>query len=134
MAALDVVGDHADISAMTNVLFRHAMTAVIATLLSASPGFAQLIVPPGTGALIVPPPIAPPPPRIDVPVVPRLDELPRARGVPVVPKLDDLPSAQNTGRNRRSSGDRVTDCLHEGAAAGLGPNDRATYSRSCANR
>jgi hypothetical protein len=32
-----------------------------------------------------------------------------------------------------SFGDRVTPCLHEGAAAGLGPGDRAAYSRGCAN-
>jgi hypothetical protein len=111
-----------------------AAIIVIVAALAPLPARAQLIVPPGSGALIVPAPIAPPPPRIDVPVVPRLGDVPQARGVPVVPKLDELPQPQHTGRNRRSFGDRVTDCLHDGAAAGLGPADRATYSRACANR
>jgi hypothetical protein len=33
-----------------------------------------------------------------------------------------------------SFSDRVVRCLQQGAAAGLGPNDRAAYSRSCANQ
>lgn len=112
-------------------------SAIVAALLILPlPAVAQLIVPPtaGAGAMIVPPPPAPPPPRVDVPVVPRLDEVPHARGVPVVPKLDDMPRAQHSGRSRPSFGDRVTRCLQDGAAAGLGPGDRAAYSRACANR
>ncbi|MET0971179.1 MAG: hypothetical protein ABWY18_18410 [Tardiphaga sp.] len=111
--------------------------AVVAMMLVLPvPAAAQLIVPPtaGAGAMIVPPSPAPPPPRVDVPVVPRLDEVPHARGVPAVPKLDELPRAQHSGRSRRSFGDRVTRCLEDGAAAGLGPSDRAAYSRACANR
>jgi hypothetical protein len=111
--------------------------AVVAMMLFVPmPAVAQLIVPPtaGAGAMIVPPPPAPPPPRTDVPVVPQLGDVPHARGVPDVPRLDELPRAQHAGRGRRSFGDRVTQCLQDGAAAGLGPSDRAAYSRACANR
>jgi hypothetical protein len=108
---------------------------VAAVFVLSSPASAQIIAPPVGGVTLTPlPPAAPPPPRIDVPVVPRLDETPRARGVPVVPQLDEAPRAQHTGRSRRSFGDRVTQCLQDGAAAGLGANDRAAYSRACANR
>jgi hypothetical protein len=99
--------------------FPLAVVAAIAILLSAAPIKAQIIGTPGSGALIVPPPPAPPPPSMAVPVVPKLDELPRAQGTP---------------QPRGSFGDRMTNCLQDGAAAGLGPNDRAAYSRACANR
>lgn len=122
-------------TAMNRLISRYAAAVVAAMLLSGAPAFAQLIVPPAGGVgLIPPPPAAPPPPRIDVPVVPRLNDLPTARGVPVVPRLDEVPTAQNSRRRHRSFGDRVTDCLADGAAAGLGPNQRAEYSRACANR
>lgn len=77
------------------------------------------ILPPGGAILTPPPPAAPPPPSM---------------AVPVVPKLDAMPSPQTAPRARRSFGDRITQCLDDGAAAGLGPNDRAAYSRACANR
>jgi hypothetical protein len=53
--------------------------------------------------------------------------------VPVVPKMDEIPR-QAQPSPRPSFSDRITGCLQEGAAAGLGPNDRAAYSRACANR
>ena len=65
----------------------------------------------------LPPP--PPPPRIEVPVVPKLDE-------PSRPVQQVAP--------RESFSDRIIRCLDEAAAAGLGPADRAAYSRACANR
>lgn len=77
------------------------------------------ILPPGGAILTPPPPAAPPPPSM---------------AVPVVPKLDQLPTSSTAPRARRSFGDRVTQCLDDGAAAGLSPNDRAAYSRACANR
>lgn len=116
--ALDVVMSRDDMTSM-NRYFPHAAVAVIAILMWGAPVSAQIIGTPGSGALIVPPPSAPPPPRIEVPVVPKLDELPRA---------------QNTPQPRGSFGDRITNCLQDGAAGGLGPNDRAAYSRACANR
>jgi hypothetical protein len=64
-------------------------------------------------------PAPPPPPTIEVPAVPQMDAPPR----------------QNFRAPRRSSfSDRINRCLEEGAAAGLGPADRAEYSRACANR
>lgn len=102
---------------------RHSRTilalAAAAALISAVPSRAQIIGVPGNPALTVPLPPAPPPPRIEV---------------PVVPKLGDLPRQQNAPLPRGSFSDRMTNCLQDGAAAGLGPNDRATYSRACANR
>ncbi|HEY8337552.1 MAG TPA: hypothetical protein VIQ05_27465 [Tardiphaga sp.] len=96
-----------------------SLTVAIAVMLSCAPVSAQLL-PPGGGTLLPPPPAPPPPPRIEVPVVPQLDSLPTA------------PKAQL--QSRGSFGDRVTGCLQDGAAAGLGPNERAAYSRSCANQ
>jgi len=48
----------------------------------------------------------------------------------------DLPPQRSYApiARQKSFGERVTKCLDEGAAAGLGPNERATYSRNCANR
>ena len=99
---------------------QHTCLAMVAILtLGAAPASAQML-PPGSSALTVPPPPAPPPPRIEV---------------PVVPKMGDLPSQNYVPKTARPSfGDRITTCLQDGAAAGLSPNERAAYSRSCANR
>jgi hypothetical protein len=53
---------------------------------------------------------------------------------PVVPKMDAPPSYDYRPAPRPSFSDKVARCLDEGAAAGLDPADRAAYSRSCANR
>jgi hypothetical protein len=87
-------------------------------LLAADTSLAQSILP-GGSPLSAPLPAPIPPPKIEVPPIPRMDAPPRYNYAP--------PS-------RPSFSDRVTTCLQEGAAAGLGPNDRATYSRACANR
>lgn len=100
-------------------MFRLSMPiAAIIVAFSVMPARAQFL-PPGSSALTVPPPPAPPPPKIEVPVVPKMDDLPRQNYVP---------------QARPSFGDRINNCLQDGAAAGLGPNDRAAYSRACANR
>ena len=53
---------------------------------------------------------------------------------PVIPQMD-APARQNYAPAPRPSfGDRVTKCLDDAAAGGLGPNDRAAYSRGCANQ
>jgi hypothetical protein len=65
----------------------------------------------------LPPP--PPPPSLAVPVVPKMD-VTSPQNVPDVPQT--------------SFHERITHCLDEAAAAGLGPADRAAYSRACANR
>jgi hypothetical protein len=92
--------------------------AVALALAFAGAASAQ-IIPPG-GSLLSPPlPAPPPPPKIQVPVVPQMD-------APVVRNYAPAP--------RPSFSDRITTCLDEAAANGLGPNESATYSRSCANQ
>jgi hypothetical protein len=91
--------------------------AVVAALLAADAAFAQ-VIPPG-GSKFNPLPPAPPPPKIEVPVVPQMDAPPRQSYVPAPPP---------------SFSDRITTCLSDGAAAGLGPSDREAYSRACVNR
>jgi hypothetical protein len=77
-------------------------------------------LPPGGSQFNPPPPPPPPPPKIEVPAVPQMDGPP------------PQPAAQPSPRGNFS--DRINNCLDDGAAAGLGPGDRAAYSRSCANR
>jgi len=80
-----------------------------------------MMIPPGASPLSPPPPAPPPPPSLAVPVVPQFDAPPQQQ--------------RAVGSARRGSfGDRITDCLQEGAAAGLNAGERAAYSRSCANR
>jgi hypothetical protein len=46
----------------------------------------------------------------------------------------DAPISQNYAPAPRPSfSDRINSCLDEAAAGGLGPSERAAYSRSCAN-
>jgi hypothetical protein len=92
--------------------------AVIATLVVVNAAQAQML-PPGASQFSPPPPPPLPPPKMDVPVVPQMDARPSQPAV--------QPSA------RGSFGDRINNCLDQGAASGLGPNERAAYSRSCAN-
>src|SRR6266849_5351980 len=80
---------------------------------------AQVMIPPGGSQFNPPLPPPPPPPKIEPPVIPQLD----------------APLRQNpTPAPHPSFSDRISRCLDEGAASGLGPNERAAYSRSCANR
>jgi hypothetical protein len=91
---------------------------VIAALVAVNGASAQFL-PPGASQFNPPPPPPPPPPKIEVPVVPQMDAPPSQPAVQPSP--------------RGSFSDRINSCLDEGAAAGLGPNERAAYSRSCAN-
>jgi hypothetical protein len=95
-----------------------SMLVVLAALLAGQGGFAQSLVP-GAAPLAPPPPPPPPPPKIEVPKLPQLD---------APPSHNYKPPPQS------SFGDRITKCLDDAAGVGLGPNERATYSRSCANR
>ncbi|AMA58767.1 hypothetical protein [Bradyrhizobium sp. CCGE-LA001] len=90
---------------------------LLATLFVGQAAHAQYVSP-GASRLAPPLPAPPPPPRIEVPQVPQFDAPPRYNFQP-------LP--------RNSFSDRVTKCLDDAAAAGLGPADRGTYARSCAN-
>lgn len=69
--------------------------------------------------LLPPPPPPIPPPKMDIPKIPQMDEI-------ASPPSVNLP-------RRGSFSDRVSRCIDEGAAWGLGPNERAAYSRACAN-
>jgi hypothetical protein len=92
--------------------------AVVAALVAADAASAQIIVP-GGSQFNPPLPPPPPPPKIEVPVIPKMDALPSYNYLPAQPP---------------SFSDRITGCLNDAAAAGLGPSDREVYSRNCANR
>jgi hypothetical protein len=95
------------------------MGAVLWALMAVNTASAQFI-PPGGSQLNPPLPPPPPPPKIEVPAIPQIDA--------------PLPVPQVQGLQRGSFGDRITKCLEDGAAAGLGPNQRSAYSRACANQ
>lgn len=119
--ALEITPERGDIQQMTAPYSRWALAAIV-LFLGAGTAEAQIAPPingPVNPALIVPLPTPPPPPRIEV---------------PAVPKMDEIPAPRNTAPRRSSFGDRVNDCLQDGVAARLGPSDREAYSRSCANR
>lgn len=92
--------------------------AVASLLIFTGTASAQLI-PPGGSQFNPPLPPPPPPPKIEVPVIPRMDALPQPNYAP---------------SPRPSFGERITKCLDDAAASGLGPAGREAYSRSCANR
>ena len=82
-------------------------------------------------------PAAPPPPRIEVPVVPQMNSPPPFALQNTSPGIvtQDTPPEPVLKRSRRPSfSDRVARCLDDGAAWGMNPNQRAAYSRSCANQ
>jgi hypothetical protein len=54
--------------------------------------------------------------------------------VPKIPQMDAPAHPNYAPAPRPSFGDRVSKCLDDAAAGGLGPNERAAYSRGCANR
>lgn len=100
--------------------FLITVCVLAAALVAADAAFAQVLIPPGTSQFSPPLPPPPPSPKIEVPVVPQMDAPPRQSYVPAAPAP--------------SFGDRVTTCLSDAAGAGLGPSDRAEYSRNCASR
>jgi hypothetical protein len=83
-----------------------------------SGGTQAQIIPPGGSKFNPPLPQPPAGPKIEVPVVPKMDAPARQSYQPVP---------------HPSFSDRVTTCLEDGAAGGLGPADRDAYSRTCAN-
>jgi hypothetical protein len=95
------------------------MGAAMCLLIAAGASTAQQVIPPGGSIFNPPPPMAPPPPVIQV---------------PVVPQMDAPPSLPTVDLSRPTFSDRITQCLEDGAASGLGPSGRAAYSRSCANQ
>ena len=98
---------------MLSMRFAIAVLLVAATAIGAQGASAQssLGLGPTPPSMIMPPPPSPPPPKIEVPVVPKMN-------APLPPPKANLQS-------RGSFSDRVAPCLDQGAAAGLGPNERA---------
>jgi hypothetical protein len=92
--------------------------AVTLALVFSGTASAQFITP-GTTPLSAPLPPPLPQPKIVPPVIPQMD-------APVRQNYAPAP--------RPSFSDRITTCLNDAAGSGLGPSDRATYSRSCANQ
>jgi outer membrane biosynthesis protein TonB len=119
----------------------HIHIAAFGLLAAASvavPAAAQVINP-NTQPVIpfptAPPP--PPPPAITIPQVPQMASPPKFELQNTKPSLvDPNPVRQRKAQSQpqESYSDRVQRCLDEGAAMGYGPNGRAAYSRSCANR
>jgi hypothetical protein len=111
----------------------------VAFIASANPARAQIPPAPGTSPVIpfptAPPP--PPPPPITVPQVPQTNSPPKFELQNTTPSLveqDSPPKPIYKPERRRSFGNRIQRCLDEGAAMGLGPNERAAYSRICATQ
>lgn len=100
---------------------KHAsiIIAALGVALICGGGASAQLLPPGSSALSAPLPAPPPPPKIEVPVVPQMD-------APLVQNYAPPP--------RPSFSDRITTCLAEGAASGLGPTENSAYSRACATR
>ncbi|HWX61148.1 hypothetical protein [Bradyrhizobium sp.] len=97
------------------------VTVLMSTLAVVGAARAQQFYQPAPGASRFDPPVpVPPGPKITVPVIPKMDELPSRNYV--------------TAPTRPSFGERFSGCLDAGAAAGLGPNARAQYAGGCANR
>jgi hypothetical protein len=95
-----------------------AAALLILSLAGAPPALAQDPTSPPPNILPPPPPPIPPP-RIEV---------------PRIPKMDEIPTSPRAALPRQKSFDRrVQECIAEGAAAGLNPNERAAYSRACVN-
>jgi hypothetical protein len=92
---------------------------VAAVLVVANAASAQQLIPPGGSQFNPPLPPPPPPPKIEPPVIPQMD----------------APTQYNYAPAPRPSfSDRITSCLDQAAAGGLGPGEREAYSRSCANQ
>jgi hypothetical protein len=101
-------------------VMKHAsiFTSILLITLATGGAASAQMIPPGASRFSPPPPAPPPSPRIEVPVVPQLD-------APIQQNYQSAPQP--------SFGDRIESCLDEGAAAGLGPNERSNFSRSCAD-
>ena len=121
--------------------FAFAVLIVLSAVVVSGDAGAQLYPPGGINNQPVIPyptaPAAPPPPAITVPTVPQMNSPPPFALQNTKPGIvtQDTPPKQVLKRDRRPSfSDRVARCLDDGAAWGMNPNQRAAYSRSCANQ
>ena len=92
---------------------------VTAALIAADAAPAQVLIAPGGSKFNPPLPAPPPSPKIEV---------------PVVPQMDATPSQSYQPAPRPSFSNRITTCLSDAAAGGLGAGEREAYSRTCANQ
>ena len=92
-------------------------SVVMTVALSVRAASAQ-IIPPNTSPFNQPQPPPLPGPKIEVPKVPKMDELPSRNYVPA---------------RRPTFSDKVNTCLDEAAAGRLAPGDRDAYVRACVN-
>lgn len=118
---------------------RNLPILLVSVALAFAPAMASAQIPPQQPpSILPPPPPPPPPPKIEVPQVPKMDSPPPFQLQNTTPgrvRSDTTPKTPRVRGSRRSSfGERVTRCLEEGAAMGLGPNERSEYSRACANQ
>lgn len=117
-----------------------ALLGLAGAIMSPAVSHAQVLLqPPGSYSAIPPltAPPRPPPPQIEVPAVPRMNSPPPFALQNTTPgTVEEMtPPKQKLQPQRRPSySKRVARCLNEGAAMGLGPNERAAYSRACANQ
>lgn len=99
--------------------------------------FAQIYTTPSGRAVLPPPPAPPPPPAITVPQVPTMNSPPLFELQNTTPGYvqPGKPPKQVLKPQRRESFDRrMSRCLDEGAAMGLGPGQRSAYARNCAHQ
>jgi len=98
---------------------------------------AQVYTTPSGRAVLPPPPAPPPPPAITVPVVPKMDSPPKfelQNTTPSYVQPGEPPKQVLKPQKRESFGRRMSRCLDEGAAMGLGPGQRSAYARNCAHQ
>ncbi|MBY0382107.1 MAG: hypothetical protein K2W78_09345 [Xanthobacteraceae bacterium] len=114
-----------------------ALGVSIAGSMNGGAAVAQVFHTPGGTPVVVPRP-GPPPPAITVPTVPQMASPPKFELGNTSPSLvDPNPQPQVNLKplsRKKSFGDRVTRCLDQGAALGLGPGERSAYSRACAQQ
>jgi hypothetical protein len=113
------------------------LCAALAGLMNAGGAVAQVYHTP-SGSMVVPPPPRLAPPTITVPQVPQMASPPTFELGNTSPSLieqNPQPEQNLKPRSKRKSfSNRVTRCLQEGAALGLGPSERSAYSRACAQQ
>ena len=114
---------------------------VVVCLLCIAPlgatAFAQIYTTPSGRAVLPPPPAPPPPPAITVPQVPTMNSPPPfalQNTTPGYVQEGKPPKQVLKPQKRDSFGQRMSRCLDEGAAMGLGPGQRLAYARNCAHQ
>lgn len=100
-------------------MIRHAFAAALLLATTGTIAHAQVYGPFPPSTTVTPLPTAPAPLTTPMPLA-----------TPTVPQAPAMLTPMPSGP---SFGDRVTQCMQAGAAAGYGPNDLSGYTRACAN-